>query len=115
VVRFALVGTTVAALAAPAMTLASGTQVRAACGLVSAGSHKYFVLASGGVSCATAKTTAAKLAVLKPKPLAPGAKTGTVPGPTGEKCIATLGPGNIQLNGGCSKGGAVLIQWDRAS
>ena len=114
-VRFALAGMIAAALAAPAATLASGTSARGACGLVAAGSHRYFVLASGGVSCASAKKTTARLAVLKPKPLAPGAKTGTVPGPAGDKCIATLGPGNVQLNGGCSKGGAVVIQWDRAS
>ena len=86
------------------------------CGLVKVGTHHYLVLAYK-VSCSFAKKTAARLIPLKPKPLSPGAKTGSLPSPKGYKCIATLGPGNskLQLNGGCAKGGVPVIQWQRAS
>jgi hypothetical protein len=84
------------------------------CGLVKVGSHRYQVLANT-VPCSFAKKTATKLIRLKPKPLTPGLKTGTLPGPKGYKCVGTLGPGNIQLSGGCTKAGTVAIQWSRAS
>jgi hypothetical protein len=84
--------------------------------LIKVGAHHYLVLANS-VSCSFAKKTAAKLIPLKPKPLAPGAKTGSLPSPKGYKCIVSLGPGNskLQLSGGCAKGTIPAIQWDRAN
>jgi hypothetical protein len=86
------------------------------CGLIKVGAHHYLVLANT-VNCSFATKTAAGLIPLKPKPLAPGARTGSLPSPKGYKCIATIGPGNskLQLNGGCAKGAVAVIQWDRAS
>lgn len=104
------------ALATPTTALARHATTNGNCGLIKVGSHHYLVLAYK-VSCSFAKTTATKLIPLKPKPLAPGAKTGSLPSPKGYKCIATLGPGNskLQLNGGCAKNGLPLIQWQRAN
>ena len=99
-------------LSAPAAPVAA----QGNCGLIKVGAHHYLVLANG-VSCSFAKKTAAKLIPLKPKPLAPGAKTGSLPSPKGYKSIATLGPGNskLQLNGGCTKGPVPAIEWTRAN
>jgi hypothetical protein len=114
-----------AALAAIAVCLAlAGSTAASArtdalqgnCGIIKVGAHHYLVLAHT-VSCTFAKKTAAKLIPLKPKPLAPGATTGSLPGPKGYKCIASLGPGNsnLQLSGGCAKGTLPAIQWNRVS
>jgi hypothetical protein len=100
-------------LAIPASASARPAKETGYCGLVKIGSHRYLVLANF-VSCSFAKKTAARLIRLKPKPISPGSKTGTLPGPKGYKCVGTLGPGNIQLSGGCTRTGAVGIQWSRA-
>jgi hypothetical protein len=86
------------------------------CGLIKVGSHRYLVLANT-VGCTFAKRTAARLIPLKPKPLRPGAETGSLPSPKGYKCIATLGPANskLQLSGGCARGNVPVIRWERAS
>jgi hypothetical protein len=103
-------------LLAPLSASATSVAAQGNCGLIKVGAHHYLVIANS-VSCSFAKRTAAKLIPLKPKPLAPGAKTGSLPGPKGYKCIATLGPGNsrLQLNGGCAKNAVPVIQWERAS
>lgn len=104
------------ALALPTSSLARQKAHQAVCGLIKVGSHHYLVLASK-ISCSFAKKTATKLIPLTPKPLTPGAKTGSLPGPKGYKCIASLGPGNsnLQLSGGCAKGTLPAIQWNRVS
>jgi hypothetical protein len=101
-------------LVAPASASPRPATTTGYCGLVTIGIHRYQVLANT-VSCSFAKNTATRLIRLKPKPLAPGLKTGTLPGPKGYKCLGTLGPGNIQLSGGCTKAGTVAIQWSRAT
>jgi len=98
-------------------TASAGPAVREGdCGLIKVGAHHYLVIAST-VSCSFAKKTAARLIPLTPKPLAAGARTGSLPGPKGYKCIATLGPGKtkLQLSGGCERGAVPVIQWSRAS
>jgi len=100
-------------LAAPVSAPARPAIKTGYCGLIKVGSHRYLVLANA-VSCPFAKRTAARLIRRRPKPFSSGSKTGTLPGPKGYKCIGTLGPGNIQLSGGCTKAGAIAIQWSRA-
>ena len=103
------------ALAYPASSPAAPVGAVGTCGLIAVGAHRYLVVANT-VTCAYAKRTAARLIALKPK-LAPGKRTGRLPSPSGLICTATLGPGagTLQLNGGCSRRGAVVILWDRAS
>ena len=112
----ALMLTVTLATGAATNALAGGRAAEGNCGLIKVGSHHYLVLAYK-VSCSFAEKTATKLIPLRPKPLAPGGKAGSLPSPKGYKCIATLSPGNskLQLSGGCSKSGAVLIQWQRAN
>jgi len=104
------------ALALPTTASARLDALSGNCGLIKVGPHRYNVLAYK-VTCSFAERTAARLIRFKPKPLTPGAKTGSLPGPKGYKCIATLGPGdgNLQLSGGCAKGSVPVIQWERVS
>jgi hypothetical protein len=73
-----------------------------------------YALLATGVACAPATRTALLLVRLRPRPATPGSKTGRLPGgPKGFLCLGTLGPGNVQIGGGCT-GPHAEIQWTRA-